>query len=553
MKGHTWTRFVLFNACLFTLLHLLSQVIEIAGPSRVQTQAFRTFLKDYPSMFLVGFGLGAVLFLAHRLRRLSMSIGAVVQDEKPWKILVQNQPPYVVLQQVLLALLSVRVNDVWVKSQLSDLMPTWATINGHLHLPWLHTAEGFNLAGLVFYILCLLHWHLFFMALWHFVECAWLVLRHGSVRTRLALMKSFLNSATMFMMYALTYYISLQINDILLEGISTFYLRPSRWLMLGFSFALAVLYSVLSTILSFNRISKGQDYGDVEQHYIKGELYSGFLSLAIPLFIFFIYLFAGMTLFEDHEVKVKAVIGFLLFLVSVIFLIYSEFTKRQRSESLGHLLADLEGLSRYARSVDELYREIRYYRHDMANILLSIRGLLQDKQYTALERYLEEDLLKAAPLSDQSFKYIAALEAVEQLTVKGLILSKALEAHSNGIKFIIEMGEGFSIQGVSESDFCRILGNLLDNAIEAAAQASEKTIFLRGGKDMDTAGQSIAVYNTYTGHADVTKLFDFEFSTKGHNRGLGLSSLKRIVQKHEGLSLATRVEKSWFCQILTLK
>ena len=98
-------------------------------------------------------------------------------------------------------------------------------------------------------------------------------------------------------------------------------------------------------------------------------------------------------------------------------------------------------------------------------------------------------------------------------------------------------------------DISRCLGILLDNAIEAALESDKKSMDIAIIKKNTSI--IIVVANSYNGDIPViSKLFKEGFSTKGENRGLGLSNLKEIINKYNNVSLDTYIKEQKFYQEL---
>ena len=100
-------------------------------------------------------------------------------------------------------------------------------------------------------------------------------------------------------------------------------------------------------------------------------------------------------------------------------------------------------------------------------------------------------------------------------------------------------------------DFVRCLGILIDNAVEAALDterpwveiellAQERRVFLR-------------VSNPYTNPIEPGKMWNEGWSTKGSDRGLGLSSYQHILESYPNASPCTSWENGVFVQELTVE
>ena len=97
---------------------------------------------------------------------------------------------------------------------------------------------------------------------------------------------------------------------------------------------------------------------------------------------------------------------------------------------------------------------------------------------------------------------------------------------------------------ISPYEFCRILGILLDNAIEAAKECEEKVINVRFIKDFKVNRELVIIENSYKKvDLDIEKIFEKGYSTKKEekdNHGLGLWTVRKILNQTDNLSLFTK-------------
>jgi two-component system sensor histidine kinase AgrC len=102
-------------------------------------------------------------------------------------------------------------------------------------------------------------------------------------------------------------------------------------------------------------------------------------------------------------------------------------------------------------------------------------------------------------------------------------------------------------------DFCKVLGVLLDNAIESAAESRKKYIELYAHELQGEDGITIEVINSYTGDIDKNRIFEDGFTTKENHTGFGLWEVRKIVEKYKDkFRLDTIVDDALFTQKLTV-
>lgn len=91
----------------------------------------------------------------------------------------------------------------------------------------------------------------------------------------------------------------------------------------------------------------------------------------------------------------------------------------------------------------------------------------------------------------------------------------------------------------------------MDNAIEAAAREKKPQVTIVLLKEQGKL--TFIVKNPTSQAVDLQRIWTAGYSTKGQNRGLGLTNLKEITRQYPDVWLETRVEKQEFVQMLTFK
>ena len=101
----------------------------------------------------------------------------------------------------------------------------------------------------------------------------------------------------------------------------------------------------------------------------------------------------------------------------------------------------------------------------------------------------------------------------------------------------------------------RIIGILLDNAIEAAIESEEKIINVQFSENFYTNSKQIIIENTYgKQELDLDLIFKKDYTTKKikGNSGIGLWKAKNMLEKEEKISLKTSKESNMFKQLLEI-
>ena len=174
--------------------------------------------------------------------------------------------------------------------------------------------------------------------------------------------------------------------------------------------------------------------------------------------------------------------------------------------------------------VDNMYRQIRGWRHDYRNHIQILKSYAESGDLAAIQNYLEEldaDLAKVDP----------AVKTGNRMT-DAILNSKIALAKSKGITVIADAHVPVSLT-TSELDLCIIIGNLFDNAIEACLPLAPENRIIRIYMDM----KNTQLYMSFTNMTATKKqqkrngLFQTQ---KGEGHGFGLVRIDTIVERYSG-------------------
>ena len=208
-------------------------------------------------------------------------------------------------------------------------------------------------------------------------------------------------------------------------------------------------------------------------------------------------------------------------------------------------------MERYSRHIEELYKEVRSFRHDYSNLLTSLRlGIEEEDMEQIKEVY--DSVLKDSSEKLQDSKYdLGRLVNIRDKALKSLLAGKFLKARDKKIVFNVEVPEEIQVEGMRLLDFLTIVSILCDNAIEASVEASQPHVsiaFLKNG-----AQETFIIENSIKEEGiDISEIFSFGASSKGEERGVGLYTVVKIVESHPNTSLNTTCQNQVFRQVLTV-
>ena len=210
----------------------------------------------------------------------------------------------------------------------------------------------------------------------------------------------------------------------------------------------------------------------------------------------------------------------------------------------------LESAESYNNTLRILHDNVRGFKHDFDNIVTTIGGYIKTEDIEGLKKYyleLEDDCEKVNNL------YVLNPEVVNNYGIYNLLTKKYNEADSKNIKvnisFLLDLGN----LHMKIYEFARILGILLDNAIEASSECEEKIINLSFRNDTKNLREVIVVENTYSEkNVDTEKIFEKGVSGKENHTGLGLWEVRKLIKKNSNVNLHTSKNNKFFSQTLEI-
>lgn len=217
---------------------------------------------------------------------------------------------------------------------------------------------------------------------------------------------------------------------------------------------------------------------------------------------------------------------------------------------------EYEKLKEYTNTIEQLVEEIRNFKHDYRNILYSLEDYIEDGNMAELKKYYEEEILLESKKILGNDKNLYLLKNIKITPLKSLLSCKLINAKYNGIKVDIEVLDEINAINISNIDICRIMGILLDNAIEASVECEDKHMSFIAIKDEDKV--IFIIKNTFKKQKNTIPINDIYkkgISSKGENRGLGLSNLMDIINEKysKNISIYTNVKENIFIQKLEIK
>jgi len=230
-----------------------------------------------------------------------------------------------------------------------------------------------------------------------------------------------------------------------------------------------------------------------------------------------------------------------------LVLIYTSSSKQQIL--LDQQTREYKLLIEYTSTIEKLYDDIRNQKHDFMNVLFSLKGYIDKEQFGELKNYYYSSVLKEYE-EKQPNMFTSTLNLIQNPGLKGILSYKLNQAMNDGIKVFFNIFSKITIQGMDNLDLCKVIGILIDNAIEASMESEKKEIHL--GMEKDEGAVSIIIANTYLYEPNLDQINRRGYSTKGKNRGLGLFNVKETLSHYPSVQLKTTINNNTFFQELII-
>ncbi|MGF1431206.1 ATP-binding protein [Kitasatospora sp. LaBMicrA B282] len=212
---------------------------------------------------------------------------------------------------------------------------------------------------------------------------------------------------------------------------------------------------------------------------------------------------------------------------------------RRGERNLGHVLTlrdrtELDELARERSALRALSDALRAQAHEYTNRLHTLAGLLDTGATTEAREYLRE--LAAAPLATEGRDGARLADPY----LRGLLAAKAATASEQGVALRLDEDSHLPRRLVEPLDVVSVLGNLLDNAVMAAAHGQRRPAWVELSVLAEGGTLHVAVLDSGDGvaAADAERLFRSGFTTRAatdrEGHGIGLTLARQLVLKYGG-------------------
>lgn len=218
-------------------------------------------------------------------------------------------------------------------------------------------------------------------------------------------------------------------------------------------------------------------------------------------------------------ILIAAVLAVVILIVfSIRYIFYKLIDKR-----ISNYQNDL--ITKQYNEIENIYKEMRGWKHDYHNHIQTMKAYLELGKYDAMEQYLND--------LDKDLTNIDKVLKTGNIMVDAILNTKLSLATNQGININAKATVPKNLK-VSDIDLSVIIGNLMDNAMEAATKLENPEdrfirVYIREMKEQ----LYISITNSVGG--EVKKIGFGYISTKlAKNHGFGLKRVDNIVAKYNG-------------------
>lgn len=352
----------------------------------------------------------------------------------------------------------------------------------------------------------------------------------------------FKNNIRNTIVYALTYYLILSVYDFIfsfffywLNAIIDPDLSQNYLIMGGFTLIVTFL-AAISCRLKFAKKLSNKIIGFSENTYVN-------MTIIFLMILFIIILSTKLSLDYNYQKYFFNIILLLIFLFFLVFAFIKNHLAQKEKQEKETLL---EFISKYEKIIDEN----RINKHEMLNNLIILRSF-EDKNTEEYNKVLDDLIVTYDNNSDACIKNISKLPT----GLKGILYYKINDMRNKNINLNINISKRVSspLEKLPLDEYVilsRIIGIVMDNALEASIKSKEKFVMIEVFEQNDNV--IIIIENSYNNKVDVNDLKKKNFSTKGKSRGLGLYIANILLKKSKHIEMTQHAEELFITK-LTIK
>lgn len=265
--------------------------------------------------------------------------------------------------------------------------------------------------------------------------------------------------------------------------------------------------------------------------------------------IFFCFFISVIVWFQEYQIQIGET-SYWIDTVSLFFIVILFLGIIYMLLNIIHYRNELEHLKINSDKESVEINEIKKFRHDYKNLLLTLQIFLKENKVGEAKILLEEISKYSMEIFKDNDNNFKDLNKITIVPIRSVLSLKLNEAVNKKIRVKIYINSEINDIGISPLEFIRILTNILDNAIEACSEVEkEPYIYVNIIKE---EWLMVEIINSYfeSNNYELDKLTKKGFTTKINHSGLGLSYLSELANAKRGISYTIEKKDDKFKTII---
>lgn len=174
------------------------------------------------------------------------------------------------------------------------------------------------------------------------------------------------------------------------------------------------------------------------------------------------------------------------------------------------------------KQLEELNDQLRMQRHDFLNHFQVVYSLVDMNEKKEAMEYIEQ-------VYGQMKRFSSAMKTAKP-AINALLYVKLADAQNRGIETQLSVGSDWKNLPLSDWEMCRVLGNILDNAMDALKGTEKPKFKVEIYEDLRSYGFTIQNNGPMIPRDQLERIFTLGFTTKANGQGLGLGIVRQLME-----------------------
>lgn len=247
------------------------------------------------------------------------------------------------------------------------------------------------------------------------------------------------------------------------------------------------------------------------------------IAQMLILFSFIIY----SLIFRDNVGKFISENLELIFFILIIIILINSYIALRDLKALKALNDRYFMQGETLNQIEDLNNTLRAQRHDFLNHLQVVYSLIEMNEYKETSDYIEKVY--------EDIKKVNRVLKTSNPAINGLLQAKQLDCEDRGILVELKIETRLEKLKVPSWEMCRVLGNLIDNAMEATEENRNKYLKIEILEESQEYRFFVKNNGKKIPEELISRIFEPGFTTKGEKgQGMGLAISKGIIEKYGG-------------------